>query len=708
MSRKAIHDLADTVEDALIDEGLQLTMGGEPTFIPLNAEGAEWNNAAMGPQKLGYARRLARSFLEHNYNGGLVMQIFGKQYPNEPLPRWVMLTLKRKDGQALWHAPRRLLLDDKKGAHKPGAAGKLIRAIAKRLCFTGTLYPAYETDKKSTRGWVLPLDYEDGKWISDCWPFNKDKPLTLFPGDSHIGLRLPLWELGEKGLRRALTVEVMDGALMIFIPPLIWEGFQSLIGIIEACVEQSDINDVVFCGYKPYETGGAIEEIGAAADPGVLEINLPPAQTWREYDRVLNEVEHAAKAEHLQTLKLNLNGQIQGSGGGAHLIFGGPSVEANPFLQRPSLLAGVIRYWQHHPSLAYFFTGQYVGPGSQAPRADETLMAKLYELDLACSGLENATECDDKGFIDRLLRNLMTDSGGNTHRVEICLDKFWNMDSTALTARLGLVELRAFETYQKVELQSLAALLMRTIMARLAKHTFSSPLRNFGNELHDRFMLPHVLWEDLQKICEDLKSHGLPFEAGWLRPVFEFRFPVLGEFKIGKSKLTFRQALEPWPLMAEVADAGFTSRVVDNSTDRIEVSTTDAEWLKSGVLAINGVEPKFQKTGGVYVAGIRYKCANGWPALHPHIPVHSPLQITWTDKTSNTVQKAAEYYYWNPDAPVYDGRPKTVAEAQKRQKARWRTRRLPKDETIKTRKAVYSEAMQFTLDLRNQPLGNSK
>jgi uncharacterized protein (DUF2126 family) len=59
--------------------------------------------------------------------------------------------------------------------------------------------------------------------------------------------------------------------------------------------------------------------------------------------------------------------------------------------------------------------------------------------------------------VPRLFRNLMTDSAGNTHRAEICLDKFQN--AGAPNGELGLVELRAFETLPDVSLQSLTGFL---------------------------------------------------------------------------------------------------------------------------------------------------------------------------------------------------------------------------------------------------------
>lgn len=701
MSLTAVYAFAEAVEATLSNQGLQLTMGGEPTFITPQPDGAEWNNAAMGPEKLGYARRLAGRFLKKSYPGGLVMQIFGKQYPNEPLPRWVMLTLAPEDGSTLWSTPARFLLDDVKGSHKPAMAQKFIRRIARELGFSKNLLPAYEVAKRRrTRGWVLPLDYTGGQFVSDSWPFNPKTPLELFPGDSQIGLRLPLYQLGEDHLRRALTVEIAQGALMVFIPPLEWPGFHQLIGIIEAVATELDTHEMIFCGYKPYDTKGALREIGVAADPGVLEINLPPAATWRQYDRTLAEVEKAARAEGLSTLKLHLNGSVQGTGGGAHLIFGGPSLEANPFFAQPSLLASMVRYWQHHPSLAYFFTGQYVGPGSQAPRADETLISKLYELELACEGLEQCSGEEGGIFIDRLLRNLMTDSGGNTHRAEICLDKFWNMDSPS--GRLGLVELRAFETCPRVRLQSFAALLIRAIIARLAREPFTKELIRHGSELQDRFMLPHVLWADLESICEDLDQQGLPFEVDWLRPIFDFKFPVLGELPVTGGTFTVRQALEPWPLMAEVAEAGFTSRVVDNSTDRLEISVSNPDLLNNGKLCVNGVPLTFHPRGGVHCAGVRYKCANGWPALHPHIKEQVPLSIEWVEEDLNKVIAAADYHYWNPDAPVYDGRPKTMKEALKRRKARWQCRTIKADAFTTPASALYSVEQVATLDLRRQ------
>src|SRR5690606_19327292 len=114
----------------------------------------------------------------------------------------------------------------------------------------------------------------------EAWPWTTHKAVPLFVGDSPVGLRLPLYQLDEKAMRRALTVEVTKGALEIFIPPLEWDGFVKLIAICQRVATRLRLNDIVFCGYRPYETSGRMVDIGCAADPGVLEINLPPTANW--------------------------------------------------------------------------------------------------------------------------------------------------------------------------------------------------------------------------------------------------------------------------------------------------------------------------------------------------------------------------------------------------------------------------------------------
>jgi uncharacterized protein (DUF2126 family) len=691
---------ADAVEARLEAEGLVLTMGGEPTYIPAQPVAPEWNREALGPEKLGYARRLASRLLAKRYRGGVVMQVFGKQYPGEPLPRWVVLALHRDDGVPLWSHPEMLLLDDVRGPNTDADGLRLMEAIAGELGFGAQVLPCIEEEGTagSPRGWVLPLDQKEGRWVSGAWPYSASSPVVLAPGKSPIGLRLPLGELGDRHLRRAFTVEVTDGGLHLFIPPLEFEAFEALLRLIERVSADLDARGLVICGYRP-EGAKGVTSLGLAADPGVLEVNLPPTRRWRDYDEVLQSVTREAAREGLHTTRLHLNGQVQGTGGGAHVLFGGPSVDENPFFDRPDLLASMIRYWQRHPALSYVFSGQYVGPGSQAPRADETLLGKLYELETACFGVDALKAPPDRDFLDRLFRNLMNDSGGNTHRSEICLDKLWNFDSPA--GLQGLIELRAFETLPDVNLQSLAALFVRAVLAMLALEPRRGSLVRHGPRLYDAFMLPTLLREDVAEICRDLQAAGLDFDPRWFGPLFEQRFPILGRLAAGNGEVLVRQALEPWPLLAEIADGGTTSRVVDNSTDRIEISVSDPAALAGVRIVVNGVRLALRDVADVRVAGVRYKSADGWPAFHPHIPVQAPIQIALVDAMDSVIA-ASRYYFWNPDRPVYESRPADLEEALGRQRARWRSSDALRGTKLIAVDPVYAEESTYTLDLRRQ------
>lgn len=655
----------------------------------------------MGETKLGYARRMTAELIREVYPGALAMQVFGKWYPGEPLPRWNCMLLHRRAGSPLWPATERLLLDDVDGCNVPETAEALMATVAGQLGLSEYVLAAQDPeDSEKIAGWVLPLDHTDGQWTSACWPFGADKPLKLFIGDSPVGLRLPLGDLEEGTMRTALTVEVRHGALEIFVPPLDWEGFQALIEFFHQTIGAGDFGDIVFCGYAPKAAGEALLKFGLAADPGVLEVNLPPAASWLEYDAHLRHCAEAAAAVGLQLTKRQLNGSIHGTGGGAHLAFGGPSESANPFLLEPKRIVSMLRYWQHHPALSYLFTGQYVGPGSQAPRVDEGPGHGLYELEVACEGIQSMTVRPDGELLDQFYRNLLTDSSGNTHRTEICFDKFAN--PSAPNGKWGIIELRAFETFPEIETMSVIGLFIRTILARLFKAPFTEPLKRFGPLLHDRYFLPAFLWEDVQTICADLQAHGFDFQVQWLEPVLKFRCPRVGRLEVSDGHVDVQQAFESFPLMAEESQGANTVRVVDNSSDRLQLTLSDPALLEAADLLVNGVEVPFAEVDGRMICGVRYKCASAYPALHPHVPIQSPLEFEWVDRVSGKTLQAARYHFWNPHAPVYEGRPESPEVAEQRRAERWQPAedlvgREPYRITPKL-----SPEYQYTLDLRRQ------
>ncbi len=674
---KSIRACGDAVEASLARSGVVLTMGGEPTFVPTSPSGDEWHTAALGPTKLGYARRFARELIRAAYPGAVMLETSAKHYPGEPLPRWALLIQWLADGKALWRDATLLRADTEPGAHTVDTAKKFVATLARELAvkpafplpFAEAAAPAVPT------GFVLPLDHEDGKWVSDNWADAfAGKPVPLFPGEGPAGLRLPLGSLGETNRRRALTAELRAGTLTLFVPPLLLAAYAELLTAIEDTLVALKIGKIVLAGYAP-PPDPALPTIGLASDPGVLEVNVAPCATWANYDRQLQQLYAAAAATGLCARKVQLNGREVGTGGGAHLVFGGPAGLLSPFFAFPALLPSIIRFWQRHPALSYAFTGSYMGPSSQAPRIDESTFEALYELEIACAGAENLGSPQNLALFDLLFRDLLMDRSGNTHRAEISVDKLWN--PYAPNGRLGLIEFRAFETHAAYRVQSLTGLFVRAIVARLAAKPCGDAFIRWAGELHDRFFLPAFVWEDLAVICTELRQAGMPFDVEWLRAPWAWRFPLLGAFALadkahGEFRLEFRQALEAWPLLGESPNAGTVARTVDPSVDRIEARISKAKLLTSGLLLVNGLPCEFRPTtDGGAACGIRYRAFYLTPSLQPHVPVHAPLLLEWVDRVTLTVVAAARWHVWNPLHAAYADAPADDKAAAKRRADRW-------------------------------------
>lgn len=742
--------LGHAVDERLDAGEVGLTMGGEPTFVSIDDMTSEqWTTAADGTEKRLLATELAERLRTAYAEGGVVHRGQGKWYPGEPLPRWQVSLQWRTDGEPLWHDPT-LLCDPWTApvAVEHGTAERLAHEVARVLGLPAELVlPAWEDpfaavardvarpagtrpddedpdveqvgvlDAREERptGWVLPLATGE-QWRSPAWRFRRGR-LVLGPGDSAVGLRLPLdsiaWtdpeasgdpsyleagpplvpgvpgvEVGdpEGAPTTALAFEVRPGGpdtapvLHVFLPPTErLEDYADLLHVVEQAVAAVG-TPVVLEGYGP-PPDPRLTQLSVTPDPGVIEVNVQPTSSWPELVALTETLYDAARQTRLGTETFDLDGQHAGTGGGNHLTLGGRTPAASPLLRRPDLLVSLIGHWQRHPSLSYLFSGRFIGPTSQAPRFDEGRPEAVYEMEIAFAEVRRLVrEAEEQGetirpwLVDRALRHLLTDLTGNTHRAEFCIDKLYSPDSSR--GRLGLLELRGFEMPPHPQMALVQALLVRALVARFWDEPGSGPLERWGASLHEDFLLPHGVLRDVDAVVADLQEHGIAFERSWLDPFLEFRFPRIGLTHVstpgGPVELELRGAIEPWHVLGEEATGAGTSRYVDSSLERLQV-TVRGLLPSRHLVTCQGVPVPLTPTGvpGEYYAGVRYRAWQPWSALHPSIPVHSPLHVEVVDTVAEQALGGCTYHVVHPGGRAYEHPPVNAQEAEARRSSRF-------------------------------------
>ncbi len=696
---QAILRLGEEVDLQLEAQDVRLTMGGEPTFVSsVEPDEPEWNVAAMGGQKLPIADRLLRRLHALWQPGAMLHHGQGKWYPGEQLPRWALGCFYRRDGIPVWADPKLIAEESAPPGHKQPEAERFTKRLIEVLGLKKHgLMPAYEDayyymwrerrlpsnvdplksnladpierdriarifrqDLGSVVGYALPLAYT-GAWVSGSW-FLREEQLFLVPGDSAMGLRLPLdstpWmAAGDSDVEPPPDPFAERGALpeAFVFPPKPAEARPAVRrpqrpGSLNKPFTNADPQ----LKPLPHESATGITRTALCVEPrnGILHVFMPPVPQLEKYLELVAAVETTAR-----DLKMPI--QIEGYEPPNDPRLGVFRITPDPGVIEVNVPP--VKNWQELVAQTESLYG--------AAR-EELLTAEKFELDGAHIGsgggnhmvMGGATSADSP-FLRRpdLLASLVAfwnnhpslsylfsgrfigptsqaprvDEARNdsVYELEVAFRELpevggysppWLVDRIfrhlltdvtgnthrsefcidklyspdGPTGRLGLLELRAFEMPPHYRMSSAQQLLLRSLVSAFWERPYRAPLVKWGTLLHDRFLLPHFVQQDFADVIRDLNARGYEFDAEWFRPHYEFRFPFYGRLAKDGVLIEIRGALEPWNVLGEESAAGGQARYVDSSLERLQVRAIGLTEGRHQITA-NGYALPLQPTGVV-------------------------------------------------------------------------------------------------------------
>lgn len=691
--------------------GDTIWVGSEPTFTLRLSEASEWLSEPLGGEKFSYALRMVRE-LRQRHPGCMVLRSLGRQYEAEDVPRWAIGLLSWRDGAALWQGPDDPLAVDGETSC-PGEEGSLLEDFWQALADAG-----------EQAGWHVKAVRFDQP-LSHRLLFGRDPEAVLQASRGPLasrpsyhdekapadGLEDPLAErdlwLFSMGLH---LIDDRPCGLCIELPRLPdVQAFLDVVKLLEQACRAASVPSLVLQGFPPpFDHRFAWTTV--TPDPAVIEVNQAPQSGLTAFYTASRELFEVAAGLGLSPYRLQYNGNVSDSGGGGQFTLGGETAGTSPFFLEPRLLPRLVRYLNNHPVLSYYFAPDYLGSASQSPRTDETTRDAFHELAIAMAQLRRE-EAVTPEFLWASLAPFLADPSGNSHRSELNIEKLWN---PYLPGRgcLGLVEFRAFRMARSPERAASIAALLRALTAMLMWHDVTPALRDWGDELHDRFALPYFLREDLEQVFAELAEQGVG-----LHPLIQAQLlqestaPVWSTVFAG-CELKVERALEFWPLVGDVAsqESG-GSRTVDSSSARLQLSVRSldsaAPPLEGWSLRVAGFEAPLHGVDAgdkaERLVGVRYRDFAPWRGLHPAIEPLGPVVIELTHPDSAQAIRAT-LHNWQPQGHPYQGLPESLEAAETRRLERLVVEVIDAADLQAVRQPPCDALGPYTLDLRVCPL----